>query len=222
MCGIAGLIGSKADAATVQRVADQQRHRGPDDIGVWCERGSGPGAHAALDPRPVRGRPSTDASRAADDRLQRRDLQLPRTARQVAGPVPVQFRYRGSAAPVPGARRPLHRAPAGHVRVRNLGQRSPPAVRRTRPPGHQAVSLLHERRHARIRLGGRPAEGGLRRGDRSHVHRRLHDLRVHPVAQDDIRRASANCRPRTRWSSKTGNCRCSATGARRSTRRSTT
>ncbi len=40
MCGIAGLIGSKADAATVQRIADQQRHRGPDDIGVWCEEGA--------------------------------------------------------------------------------------------------------------------------------------------------------------------------------------
>ena len=40
MCGIAGLIGSKADAATVQRIADQQRHRGPDDIGVWFEEGA--------------------------------------------------------------------------------------------------------------------------------------------------------------------------------------
>jgi asparagine synthase (glutamine-hydrolysing) len=41
MCGIAGLIGSvgSQSVAVVQRMADAQAHRGPDDSGVWSERG---------------------------------------------------------------------------------------------------------------------------------------------------------------------------------------
>ncbi len=37
MCGIAGLIGDRADAATLQRMAESQRHRGPDDVGLWSD-----------------------------------------------------------------------------------------------------------------------------------------------------------------------------------------
>jgi asparagine synthase (glutamine-hydrolysing) len=40
MCGIAGMIGERADTATVQGIANRLRHRGPDDIGVWSEDGA--------------------------------------------------------------------------------------------------------------------------------------------------------------------------------------
>lgn len=39
MCGIAGIIGSRADVETVKAMTDQLSHRGPDGVGVW----SGPG-----------------------------------------------------------------------------------------------------------------------------------------------------------------------------------
>ena len=40
MCGIAGLIGEEADAATVERVTSRLNHRGPDDHGVWAGDGA--------------------------------------------------------------------------------------------------------------------------------------------------------------------------------------
>ena len=35
MCGIAGLVGSSADRATIERMTDALFHRGPDDRGIW-------------------------------------------------------------------------------------------------------------------------------------------------------------------------------------------
>ena len=37
MCGIAGLVGAKVDAAIVTRMTDPIAHRGPDDAGVWID-----------------------------------------------------------------------------------------------------------------------------------------------------------------------------------------
>jgi asparagine synthase (glutamine-hydrolysing) len=39
MCGIVGIIGSRADAATVRSMAQRLRHRGPDGEGIWSEPG---------------------------------------------------------------------------------------------------------------------------------------------------------------------------------------
>jgi asparagine synthase (glutamine-hydrolysing) len=39
MCGIAGIIGSRASIETVNRMAERLRHRGPDGEGVWSEPG---------------------------------------------------------------------------------------------------------------------------------------------------------------------------------------
>ena len=39
MCGIAGIIGSRANVETVNIMAQRLRHRGPDGDGVWSERG---------------------------------------------------------------------------------------------------------------------------------------------------------------------------------------
>jgi asparagine synthase (glutamine-hydrolysing) len=45
MCGIVGFLGSVGpagqDAAVVRRMADQLRHRGPDDEGVWADEAAG-------------------------------------------------------------------------------------------------------------------------------------------------------------------------------------
>jgi asparagine synthase (glutamine-hydrolysing) len=45
MCGIVGLLGSVGragqDAVVVRRMADQLRHRGPDDEGVWADEAAG-------------------------------------------------------------------------------------------------------------------------------------------------------------------------------------
>ncbi|TKW79549.1 MAG: asparagine synthase (glutamine-hydrolyzing) [Bradyrhizobium icense] len=45
MCGIVGFLGSVGpagqDAAVVRRMADQLRHRGPDDEGVWADETAG-------------------------------------------------------------------------------------------------------------------------------------------------------------------------------------
>ena len=45
MCGIVGFLGSVGpagqDAAVVRRMADQLRHRGPDDEGGWADEAAG-------------------------------------------------------------------------------------------------------------------------------------------------------------------------------------
>ena len=44
MCGIAGLLSARQiDAATVRRMTDPIRHRGPDDEGVWIDQEAGVG-----------------------------------------------------------------------------------------------------------------------------------------------------------------------------------
>ncbi|MDB6085003.1 MAG: Asparagine synthetase, partial [Gammaproteobacteria bacterium] len=40
MCGIVGIIGSRASGATVQLMAQRLRHRGPDGDGVWTAPGA--------------------------------------------------------------------------------------------------------------------------------------------------------------------------------------
>src|SRR5271154_4230736 len=39
MCGIAGIIGSRASVELAQAMAQRLRHRGPDGDGVWSEPG---------------------------------------------------------------------------------------------------------------------------------------------------------------------------------------
>ncbi len=39
MCGIVGIIGSRASPSLAQGMADRLRHRGPDGEGVWSDRG---------------------------------------------------------------------------------------------------------------------------------------------------------------------------------------
>src|SRR5882757_9524471 len=39
MCGIAGIVGSRASAEIARNMAQRLRHRGPDGEGVWSEAG---------------------------------------------------------------------------------------------------------------------------------------------------------------------------------------
>ncbi len=49
MCGIAGVVGQRADEGTLRAMADALRHRGPDDQGFWIEEQSRVGlAHRRL------------------------------------------------------------------------------------------------------------------------------------------------------------------------------
>src|SRR5260370_6520038 len=41
MCGIAGLAGTPADAAVLERMAAAIAHRGPDDVGLMVEEAAG-------------------------------------------------------------------------------------------------------------------------------------------------------------------------------------
>ena len=49
MCGIAGIVGRRADPQTLQAMAGTLTHRGPDDEGVWIDAAAGVGlAHRRL------------------------------------------------------------------------------------------------------------------------------------------------------------------------------
>ena len=100
-----------------------------------------------------------------------------------------RFRTHGDtevlAAPLRGARRPLRRASAGHVRDRDLG-RTPAAARaRTRPLRNQAALLPRRRRRACVRLrAARPAA----RRDRPRRAGGVPRVQLDPRAADDLPR----------------------------------
>ena len=38
MCGIAGIIGHKANVKTISKMLETQKHRGPDFMDFYCEQ----------------------------------------------------------------------------------------------------------------------------------------------------------------------------------------
>ena len=140
MCGIAGVVGSWDDAL-LEQLGASLRHRGPDGGGV-VDRGRCRARGApARDPRP-RDRRAADelAERALDDRLQRRDLQRPRSCARGSSATGVVFATDHSdtevvLAALGGARRARALARAErHVRVRDPRPRAARA-RRSRATG---------------------------------------------------------------------------------------
>ena len=90
MCGIAGFAdqpnafrpGDEAAAALVGRMCEVIRHRGPDDEGVHVEPGVGLGMRRlSIIDLATGHQPIANEDRTRLDRLQRRDLQLPRAPR---------------------------------------------------------------------------------------------------------------------------------------------
>ena len=95
MCGIAGIIGrlDNANRAALERMNDAMVHRGPDASGTWVSAPDSRGwgallAHrrlSILDLSPAGAQPMVDPVTGHVDRLQRRDLQLPRPAAAPGG-----------------------------------------------------------------------------------------------------------------------------------------
>ena len=88
MCGITGIVrrdGAQIDRELLARMNDAIRHRGPDDDGFYFSDGVGLAMRRLADHR-SQDRPAAHPQSRSHglDRLQRRDLQLPRTA-QTAG-----------------------------------------------------------------------------------------------------------------------------------------
>ena len=123
MCGIAGAVwndASKAvERATLQRMIDVLRHRGPDGEGMYVAEGRlQPGCRACARRRPGpspaghhrrRRRPAAavERRRLGLGRLQRRNLQLPRSAppaRRRRPPVPHPKRHRSARPSLRGRR----------------------------------------------------------------------------------------------------------------------
>ena len=85
MCGIAGIVGAPSPTV-LDAMLTALDHRGPDDRGVSVSDGAGLGMTRLAIIDLVTGRqPMTSDDGTADDRLQRRDLQLPRAARRPRG-----------------------------------------------------------------------------------------------------------------------------------------
>ena len=151
MCGIAGFADTgwqgrtdgqaqarlESEFALVHRMCDVIRHRGPDDEGMHVEPGVALGMRR-LSIIDLAGGPPADPQRGPHrlDRLQRRDLQLPRAARAssssaaTASTPPATPRSIVHAYEAVGRGRV--RAAARHVRPRDLGRPDADAAARAR------------------------------------------------------------------------------------------
>ena len=107
MCGIAGIIGRLGDRnrAALERMNDAMVHRGPDASGTWVSApdsrlGRAARAPPSLHPRPLARRRSADGGPGdrARDRVQRRDLQLPRPAARALSADGQELRSTGDTA----------------------------------------------------------------------------------------------------------------------------
>ena len=163
-------------------------------------------------PRPVVGGAPADGERrpAAVDRLQRRDLQLPGTARGVGArgtSLPLPLGHRGAAAPLRDRGPGLPAAAARHVRVRGLGRARARAGAGARPARGEAALLPRRPRGADLRVraqGGAPGPRG-RAGDRTGRARPVPHLPVRARAALRVpRRAQAPAGPLAPLPGRTG------------------
>ena len=189
---------SRAQAARPERAHRASRARWRRHLD---ERGGNgrPGASAALGDRPHGARRAAHARRGRlRDRLQRRDLQLPRAARRSGRPLalPVANRHGGAAGRTRGLGGGLPRQVARHVRLRDLQGRR--AAGRARPVRHQAVLLCGTGWRTLFRIGVQGAAAlPTRYRDRSRSAGRISPVSVPDRGTDRSSNTSRRCRPVT-------------------------
>ena len=129
MCGICGAAWTspgRALATSAGGMMDRIVHRGPDDAGTYRDAHAALGLPPALDRRPGRRPPAAlQRGRHGLDRLQRRDLQLPRPAAPARGAgahPPLDGRHRGPRPPLRGRGARAVPPPARDVRPGDLGR----------------------------------------------------------------------------------------------------
>ena len=202
MCGIAGILAFNdafsLDEATVTRMSDTLRHRGPDDAGALVRRRGpgGPGSPPAVDHRSLVRRPSADGQRGRHGRGSRTTERSTTTLTLRAELEARGHRYRSGTDTETIVHLYEEHGVACLERLDGMfafaiwdGPRRQ-AVSRARPARGQAAVLRAAGRWLCLRLGGqgasraprcasRPRRGGVRR---------LPDLRVHAAAADDVPR----------------------------------
>ena len=183
MCGIAGTFGAGGDVGQLEAMVAAQGHRGPDATGTHVDStnagelvGLGHNRLSIVDLSDAGIQPMTDPSRPLLDRLQRRDLQLPRAEGRASGlPLPDQHRHRGDPGRVRtlgrGLPGPIHR----DVQLPALGRAREAAAGRPRPLREEATLLSRPARrgtHDRQRdphAARRGHADGARSGDVVHL-----------------------------------------------------
>ena len=161
MCGIAGIVryrdGAPVAKQDVESLRDEQRHRGPDDAGLWTSAdgrvGFGHRRLAIVDLSPLGHQPMlSDDGRFAitfnGEIYNFRELRRELEARGHA--LPLDQRHRGPAARLPRVGPLPARPPARDVRLRPLRRRAARDAARARSDGDQAP-LRRRRRAAALR-----------------------------------------------------------------------
>ena len=155
MCGIFGIVARNARIpdGVLERGTQSLAHRGPDDSGTILLRDSVRGSDrnrlgqpASGDSRSLPARPPAHARRRNRqlDRLQRRDLQLPRHSRRTRTSrheLRQPLRHRSRAESLCALGRGVSGEVSRHVCLRALGCAPPPPFHRARSHGHQAALL---------------------------------------------------------------------------------
>ena len=136
---------------------ETQHHRGPDEGGCTSNRALGFGhRRLSIIDLATGQQPLFNEDRQRGRRVQRRNLQLPRTDGRAAAPrprVPHQVRHRNDRARLGSVGRGLRPAPARHVRLRAVGpQRSRPCSWRATGSASSRCTTRCCRRHVRLRL----------------------------------------------------------------------
>ncbi len=155
MCGIVGILARRTPIppAVLEQATASLAHRGPDDSGTVLlkesrperlEIGLGHRRLAILDLSPLGHQPMQDPSHWQLDRLQRRDLQFPRTSQRTRSRrrrVPKSFRYGSNPGCLSCVGRILSDSFRRHVCVRPLGRAPKAAALGARSHGNQAAVL---------------------------------------------------------------------------------
>ena len=187
MCGICGVYwysnSEPVSEALLGGMLTSIRHRGPDEEGMYYRRRCG-ARLTSLEHHRSRWRNAADLQRRPQHRrrLQRRDLQLSRTAIRAGAPraYALHFeRHRGDRPSLRGGWRRLRSGAQRHVRVRVVGYAKETVAAGSRSAGDQASVLCRPSWTTCLRLGNQSRAAAS--GDRGSSQRR--GSRTFPLAE---------------------------------------